>query len=345
MDMKQAIDAVTRRQDLTREEMRAVMQLIMTGEATASQMGGFLVGLRMKGETVAEITAAAEVMRKLATPVSINSKHLVDIVGTGGDGANLFNVSTCSSLVVAAAGGQVAKHGNRSVSSSSGSADVLEAAGVNLAITPEQVARCVEEIGVGFMFAPQHHSAMKHAVAPRKEMGIRTLFNILGPLTNPAGAQHQLLGVYTPELVKPLAEVLGNLGLQHALVVCGEDGLDEISIAGATHVAEYRDGQLTEYTIHPEDFGLKRHSLDSLKVDSAAESLELIRQVLKNQQGAALDMVLLNAGAALYAADIADSIIEGVSLAQDAIASGQAAEKLKVLVNFTQSLVTQNLDT
>lgn len=339
MDMKQAIDAVTRRQDLTREEMREVMQLIMTGEATASQMGGFLVGLRMKGETVEEITAAAEVMRKLATPVVINSQHLVDIVGTGGDGANLFNVSTCSSLVVAAAGGQVAKHGNRSVSSSSGSADLLEAAGVNLNITPEQVARCVEELGVGFMFAPQHHSAMKHAVAPRKEMGIRTLFNILGPLTNPAGAQHQLLGVYTPELLRPLAEVLGNLGLQHALVVCGEGGLDEISIAGATQVAEYRDGQLTEYTIQPEDFGLSRHSLDAIKVKSAAESLALVRQVLKNQQGAALDMVLLNAGAALYAADVADSIIEGVSLAQDAIASGQAAEKLKVLVDFTQSLV------
>ncbi|SFX72227.1 anthranilate phosphoribosyltransferase [Marinospirillum alkaliphilum] len=338
MDMKQAIDAVTRRQDLTREQMRDVMQLIMTGEATAAQMGGFLVGLRMKGETVDEITAAAEVMRNLATPVQIKSDRLVDIVGTGGDGANLFNVSTCACLVVAAAGGQVAKHGNRSVSSSSGSADLLEAAGVHLAITPEQVARCVEELGVGFMFAPQHHSAMKHAIGPRREMGVRTLFNILGPLTNPAGAQHQLLGVYTPELVRPLAEVLGNLGLKHALVVSGEDGLDEISIAGPTHVAEYRNGQLSEYTIQPEDFGLTRHSLDALKVGSASESLELIRQVLKNQQGPALDMVLLNAGAALYAADIADSIIEGVALAQDAIASGQAAEKLKVLVNFTQSL-------
>ena len=338
MDMKAALDRVTQHQDLTREEMRAVMQLIMTGEATQAQMGGFLVGLRMKGESVDEITAAAEVMRSLATPVKINSEHLVDIVGTGGDGANLFNVSTCTALVVAAAGGQVAKHGNRSVSSSSGSADVLEAAGVNLNISPEAVARCVEELGVGFMFAPAHHSAMKHAIGPRKEMGIRTLFNVLGPLTNPAGAQHQLLGVYTPELVKPLAEVLSQLGLQHALVVSAEEGLDEISIAGPTRVAEWRDGELLEYTLKPEDFGLERQPLDSLKVNTAQESLELIRRIFNNEQGPALNMVLLNAGAALYAADVADSIIEGVALAQDVIASGQAAEKLKALVNFTQAL-------
>jgi anthranilate phosphoribosyltransferase len=277
-------------------------------------------------------------MRSLATPVTISSEQLVDIVGTGGDGANLFNVSTCTSFVVAAAGGQVAKHGNRSVSSSSGSADVLEAAGVNLNITPVEVARCVEELGVGFMFAPAHHSAMKHAVGPRKEMGVRTIFNILGPLTNPASAQYQLLGTYTPELVKPLAEVLDKLALKHALVVSSEDGLDEISIASATHVAECRDGQILEYIIQPEDFGLDRHSLASLKVETAQESLQLIRQVLNNEQGPALNMVLLNAGAALYAADIADSIIEGVALAQDAIASGQAAEKFKALVNFTQAM-------
>jgi anthranilate phosphoribosyltransferase len=338
MDMKTALDRVTRHENLTREEMHDVMQLIMTGEATQAQMGGFLVGLRMKGETVDEITAAAEVMRSLATPVTISSEQLVDIVGTGGDGANLFNVSTCTSFVVAAAGGQVAKHGNRSVSSSSGSADVLEAAGVNLNITPVEVARCVEELGVGFMFAPAHHSAMKHAVGPRKEMGVRTIFNILGPLTNPASAQYQLLGTYTPELVKPLAEVLDKLALKHALVVSSEDGLDEISIASATHVAECRDGQILEYIIQPEDFGLDRHSLASLKVETAQESLQLIRQVLNNEQGPALNMVLLNAGAALYAADIADSIIEGVALAQDAIASGQAAEKFKALVNFTQAM-------
>ncbi|WP_114417467.1 anthranilate phosphoribosyltransferase [Marinospirillum perlucidum] len=338
MDMKGALDAITRNQDLTLEEMREVMQLIMTGEATQAQMGGFLVGLRMKVETVDEITAAAQVMRSLATPVKINSDRLVDIVGTGGDGADLFNVSTCTSFVVAAAGGQVAKHGNRSVSSSSGSADLLEAAGVNLDISPEAVARCVEELGVGFMFAPAHHSAMKHAVGPRKEMGVRTIFNILGPLTNPASAQYQLLGVYTPELVRPLAEVLDQLGLQHALVVSAEDGLDEVSIAAPTRVAECRNGEILEYTIQPEDLGLDRYPLDSLKVKTAQESLEKVRQVLNNEQGPALNMVLMNAGAALYAADIADSIIEGVALAQDALASGQAAEKLKALVNFTQAL-------
>lgn len=337
MDMKQAIDAISRYRDLSREEMHDTMNLIMTGQATPAQMAGFLVGLRMKGETVEEITAAAEVMRKLATPVFIDSEHLVDIVGTGGDSANIFNISTCSSLVVAAAGGQVAKHGNRSISSSSGSADLLDAAGVNINLTAEQVTRCVTELGVGFMFAPQYHSAMRHAVPVRGEMGIRTIFNILGPLTNPAGAQHQLLGVYTPKLVRPLAQVLGNLNLTHALVVCSDDGLDEISIAAPTQVAEYRNGRVIEYTIKPEDFGLQRQSLDSLRVNSAQESLVLVKQVLNNVAGPARDMVLLNAGAALFAADVADSISEGVALAQDAIASGQAAEKLKVLANFTQS--------
>ena len=338
MDMKQAIDAISRFKDLAREEMHDVMHLIMTGQSTPAQMAGFLVGLRMKGETVEEITAAAEVMRNLATPISIESDQLVDIVGTGGDGANLFNVSTCTSLVVAAAGGKVAKHGNRSVSSSSGSADLLDFAGVNLNLTPDQVARCVNEIGVGFMFAPQFHTAMRHAVAVRGDLGIRTIFNTLGPLTNPAGAKHQLLGVYTAKLVKPLAKVLGNLGLTHALVVSSDDGLDEISIAAPTHVAEYRNGRVIEYVIKPEDFGLQPHSLDPLRVKSAEESLNLVKQVLNNESGVARDMVLLNAGAALFAADVAESIIEGVAIAQDALASGQAAEKLKVLVNFTQSL-------
>lgn len=338
MDMKQAIDAISRFKDLIREEMHDVMHLIMTGQSTPAQMAGFLVGLRMKGETVEEITAAAEVMRNLATPISIESDQLVDIVGTGGDGANLFNVSTCTSLVVAAAGGKVAKHGNRSVSSSSGSADLLDFAGVNLNLTPDQVARCVNEIGVGFMFAPQFHTAMRHAVAVRGDLGIRTIFNTLGPLTNPAGAKHQLLGVYTAKLVKPLAKVLGNLGLTHALVVSSDDGLDEISIAAPTHVAEYCNGRVIEYVIKPEDFGLQPHSLDPLRVNSAEESLNLVKQVLNNQPGVARDMVLLNAGAALFAADVAESIIEGVAIAQDALASGQAAEKLKVLVNFTQSL-------
>ncbi|GLR62728.1 anthranilate phosphoribosyltransferase [Marinospirillum insulare] len=338
MDMKQAIDAISRFKDLSREEMHDVMHLIMTGQSTPAQMAGFLVGLRMKGETVEEITAAAEVMRNLATPINIESEQLVDIVGTGGDGANLFNVSTCTSLVVAAAGGKVAKHGNRSVSSSSGSADLLDFAGVNLNLTPDQVARCVNEMGVGFMFAPQFHTAMRHAVAVRGDLGIRTIFNTLGPLTNPAGAKHQLLGVYTAKLVKPLAKVLGNLGLTHALVVSSDDGLDEISIAAPTHVAEYRNGRVIEYVIKPEDFGLQPHSLDPLRVNSSEESFNLVKQVLNNEPGVARDMVLLNAGAALFAADVAESIIEGVAMAQDALASGQAAEKLKVLVNFTQSL-------
>jgi len=337
MDMKQAIDALSRFKDLSREEMHDVMHLIMTGQSTPAQMAGFLVGLRMKGETVEEITAAAEVMRKLATPMNIDSNQLVDIVGTGGDGANLFNISTCTSLVVAAAGGKVAKHGNRSVSSSSGSADLLDAAGVNLNLSPEQIARCIEEIGVGFMFAPQFHTAMRHAVDVRSSLGIRTIFNILGPLTNPAGVKHQLLGVYTTKLIKPLANVLGNLGLTHALVVSSDDGLDEISIAAPTQVAEYRKGRVIEYSIKPEDFGLQRQPLDSLRVNSAQESLVMVKQVLNNESSPARDMVLLNAGAALFAANIADSIIEGVALAQDALASGQAAEKIKVLANFTQS--------
>lgn len=337
MNMRQAIDALTRQKDLTQEQMHSVMHLIMTGEATHAQIAAFLVGLRMKGETVTEITAAAEVMRQLATPVDINASSLVDIVGTGGDDANLFNVSSCSSFVVAAAGAKVAKHGNRSVSSSSGSADLLEAAGINLNLTPEQVAQCVEELGVGFMFAPAHHSALKHAVTVRAEMGVRTLFNILGPLTNPANATHQLLGVYKEELVEPLVQVLANLGLKHAVVVNGEEGLDEVSIACPTKIADYKNGKFSYYTLTPEAVGLQRHSLDSLTVSSAAESLALVMQVLNNQAGAALDMVAINSGVALYAADVAATIEEGVQLAKEALASGKALAKLESLKTLTQS--------
>ncbi len=340
MDMKQALDAISRFRDLSREEMHSVMNLIMTGQATNAQIAGFLVGLRMKGETVDEITASAEVMRKLATPVSIQAEKLVDIVGTGGDSANIFNVSTCSSIVVAAAGGTVAKHGNRSISSSSGSADLLDAAGVNLNLNPQQVAQCVEQLNLGFMFAPQHHSAMRHAVPVRGEMGIRTIFNILGPLTNPAGAQYQLLGVYTPKLVRPLAEVLGNLQLKHALVICSDDGLDEISIAAPTQVAEWRNGRVIDYTIKPEDFGFQRQSLDPLRVNSAQESLQLVQGVLNNQDGPAKDMVLLNSGAALFAADVASSIQNGVQLAKQVLASGQAKAKLADLVKLSQSFAS-----
>ena len=337
MDMQAAIRAVTERQDLTAEQMQSVMRTIMTGEATAAQMGGFLVGLRMKGESVDEIAAAAQVMRDLATPVTIAGPHLVDTCGTGGDGANTFNISTTAALVVAAAGGKVAKHGNRSISSKSGSADVLEAAGVNLAISPEQVAECVERIGVGFMFAPHHHGAMKHAIGPRREMGVRTLFNLLGPLTNPAKAPHQVMGVFSVAWLEPLAQVLGQLGSQHVLIVHADDGMDEISIAGPSQVAEWRDGQLHRYSVTPEQFGMARADVSTLAVDSAEQSLAIVNDVLAGKTGPAQDIVALNAGAAIYAADLTDSLEAGVSKAQEIINSGVAADKLAQLVELTQS--------
>ena len=337
MDMPSAIRAVTERRDLTRDEMQSVMNTIMTGEATPAQIGGFLIGLRMKGETIDEITAAATVMRELATKVSVVGDHVVDIVGTGGDGSSTFNISTASCFVVAAAGGTVAKHGNRSVSSKSGSADLLEAAGVNLDLDPEQVAQCVNEVGVGFMFAPKHHGAMKHAIGPRKEMGVRTIFNVLGPLTNPAGAPNQLLGVFSKDLVEPLAHVLANLGSHHVLVVHSEDGMDEISIGAPTFVAELKDGEVTSYTIKPEDFGLETADLASLKVEDAAQSLTVVKSVLKNQPGPARDIVQLNAGAALYAAGLADSLAAGIGKAGEVLASGAALAKLDALVTVSNS--------
>ena len=338
MDMQAAIRSVLDKQDLSREEMTDVMRLIMTGEATPAQIGGFLVGLRMKGETVDEITAAASVMRELASGVKVDGDHVVDIVGTGGDGINTFNISTASTFVVAAAGGTVAKHGNRSVSSKSGSADLLEAAGVNLDLSPEQVGQCINEVGVGFMFAPKHHSAMKHAIGPRKEMAVRTIFNVLGPLTNPAGAPNQLLGVFSNELVEPLAEVLNALGSNHVLVVHSADGMDEISIADETHVAELKNGKILSYSISPERFGLERGMLQDLQVDGAQQSLEVIKSVFANTPGAARDIVILNAGAAIYAADLVDSLEEGVEKAADVIASGAAQAKLDELVSISTSL-------
>jgi len=338
MDMQSAIRSVLDKKNLSRDEMTSVMRLIMTGEATPAQIGGFLVGLRMKGETVDEITAAASVMRELASGVKVDGDHVVDIVGTGGDGINTFNISTASTFVVAAAGGIVAKHGNRSVSSKSGSADLLEAAGVNLELSPEQVGECISKVGVGFMFAPKHHSAMKHAIGPRKEMAVRTIFNILGPLTNPAGAPNQLLGVFNDELVEPLAEVLNALGSNHVLVVHSADGMDEISIADETHVAELKNGAITTYTISPEQFGLKRGKLEDLQVDGAAQSLEVIKSVFANTPGAARDIVIMNAGAAIYAADLADSLDEGINKAQEIITSGAAQTKLDELVKLSNSL-------
>lgn len=337
MDMPTAIKAVTENHDLTGDEMTQVMRQIMTGEATPAQIGGFLVGLRMKGETVDEIAAAAGVMRELATRVSVQGEHLVDTCGTGGDAAGTFNISTASAFVVAAAGGKVAKHGNRSVSSQCGSADVLEVAGVNLELSPEQVARCVDEIGVGFMFAPKHHSAMKHAIGPRREMGVRTIFNVLGPLTNPAGAPYQVLGVFSERLLVPLAEVLKKLGSKHVLVVHAEDGMDEISIGAPTHVAELKEGKVSSYSITPEQFDLPRTDVATLKVTTAEESLQIIKNLLNNQPGPARDIVQLNAGAAIYAADLVPSLEAGIKRAAEVIADGSAAAKLDELVKLSRS--------
>ena len=338
MDIKAAIAELIDGQSLSIEQMVAVMRQIMTGEATDAQIAGFLVALRIKGETVEEITGAATVMRELATPVSVSGDYLVDIVGTGGDGISTFNVSTASTFVVAAAGGRVAKHGSRSVSSKSGAADLLEAAGVRLDLNAEQVTRCVESIGVGFMFAVNHHSAMKHAIGPRKELGVRTVFNLLGPITNPAGVPNQLLGVYDKQWLRPIAEVLRDLGSKHVLVVHSADGLDEISIADKTYIAELKDGEITEYTASPEQFGMSRGNLVDLKVADADESLTMIRAILSGEESSAADIVALNSGAAIYAAGIASSLHQGVLLAQDVLASGVASEKLKELAEMSTTM-------
>jgi len=338
MDMKQAIDQVIARRDLSTGDMTAVMHGIMTGAATPAQIGGFLVGLRMKGETVTEIAAAAGVMRELASGVDIAGlEYTVDIVGTGGDASGTFNVSTASIFVAAAAGCNVAKHGNRSVSSKSGSADVLEAAGVRLDLSPAQVAECVRTLGVGFMFAPGHHSAMKHAIGPRREMGVRTIFNVLGPLTNPAGVPNQVLGVFSAELLKPLAEVLRELGSRHVLVVHARDGLDEISIGGETEVAELKDGRIGRYSLRPEDFGMRRAPLSAIQVEGPRQSLAVIRSVLDDTPGPARDIIALNAGAAVYVAGLAASLPAGVERADAAIRGGAARDKLIRLVELTRS--------
>jgi len=335
-----AIQALISGRDLEREEMTTIMQRIMGGEATPAQVGGFLVALRMKGETVEEITAAAEVMRALATPVRVATDSLVDTCGTGGDGAQTFNISTTCAFVAAAAGARVAKHGNRSVSSASGSADVLEAAGVNLALTPTQVARCIDEVGIGFMFAPQHHGAMKHAIGPRREMGVRTVFNVLGPLTNPADAPSQVIGVFDDAWRRPLASVLERLGSRHAMVVHADDGMDEISVCAPTRVSELRDGHIEDYTIEPEAFGLCRYpDANAIKAETVAESLTLMTGVLEGEiDGAARDIVLLNAGAAIYVAGCSSSLADGVGQAVTAIDSGAASARLNALVAFSQRL-------
>ena len=338
MIIQKALQQLIERRDLTQADMHAAMMAVMTGEATPAQIGAFLVALRMKGETVTEITAAAQVMRELSNKVElrVKRKHLVDTCGTGGSGIPRFNISTASAFVVACAGGFVAKHGNRSVTSKSGSADLLEAAGVNLDLAPEQVAKCVNEIGVGFMFAVKHHSAMKHAIAPRREIGVRTIFNVLGPLTNPAAAPNQVLGVFDKHLVRPLAEVLKNLGSEHVLVVHSEDGLDEISLAEPTFVAELKDGDIREYTITPESLGLKTHPLDSLRIEDATQSLTLVKTALTDNHSAAADIVALNAGAAIYAANLCSTLQQGVDMARDILGTGIAWEKLQEFAVFTQ---------
>lgn len=337
MNLSTAIKSVIEHHDLSSEDMSTVMQQIMTGEATPAQIGGFLVGLQIKGETITEIAAAAKVMRSLATPVEICGDHVVDTCGTGGDGASTFNVSTASAFVVAAAGAKVAKHGNRSISSSSGSADVLEAAGINLDITPAQVKHCIDSIGVGFMFAQKHHGAMKFAIGPRREMGVRTIFNLLGPLTNPAQAKRQVLGVYDRKWVEPMAHVLKALGSEHVLVVHAEDGLDEISIGSDSFVAELKNGKVSSYTISPEDFGLQRHDISVLAVSNAQQSLTIIKDIFAGKTGPARDIVVLNAGAAIYAADLATSLSEGIQLAQTQIDNGAAQQKLDALIVCSNS--------
>jgi anthranilate phosphoribosyltransferase len=342
MEMREALERVVRHIDLNREDMRTLMHRIMTGGCTDAQIGGFLVGLRMKGESIDEITAAAEVMRELASPVDVGVAPLVDVVGTGGDGANLFNVSTAAAFVVAATGAYVAKHGNRAASSASGAADVLEKLGIRIGLPAELVARCVRELNVGFMFAPAHHGAMKHAIGPRRELGLRTIFNILGPLTNPAGARRALIGTFSQRLCRPMAEVLGRLGAEHVLVVHAEDGLDEISLATRTHVTEYRAGEISEYLITPEDLGVESQSLIGLEVASAEESAALIRDALGKRRGAqahkAADLIALNAGAAIYAAGVTATAHAGVALAQDIIHAGLALERIEALAAFTACL-------
>ena len=338
MNIQQAIKSVITKQNLNEDQMHDVMNSIMTGQTTDAQIGAFLIGLSMKGETIEEITASAKVMRALATPVEIgNSDYLVDTCGTGGDGLGLFNISTASAFVVAAAGGKVAKHGNRSISSKSGSADVLESAGVNLDLSPRIIGQCVEEIGVGFMFAPAHHSAMKHAIGPRKELAVRTIFNVLGPLTNPAKAPNQVMGVYDKSLIEPIANVLKGLGSRHVMVVHSADGLDELSIADKTYVAELKEGVVTTYTIHPEKLGFVLGNLNDIKADDAEDSLNIIKDAFSGKEGAARDIISLNAGAAIYVCGLTDSLMSGIERSRLALSDGSAQQKLDDYIKISNS--------
>jgi anthranilate phosphoribosyltransferase len=338
MTPQEALARVIEHREIFREEMLSIMRAIMSGEVTPTMIAAIIVGLRIKKETIGEIAAAAEVMREFATKVPVKDpERLIDIVGTGGDGAHTFNISTASTFVCAAAGARVAKHGNRSVSSKSGSADVLEALGANINLKPETIGRCIDEIGVGFMFAPLHHGAMKHAAPVRRELGVKTIFNILGPLTNPAGARQELMGVFHPDLVGIQARVLERLGSRRVMVVHGLEGLDEISISGPTMVAELNDGRITEYRVTPQDFGLSSHDASTIKVDGIESSKAMVLAALGNEAGAARDIVSLNAGASIYVAGLAPNLAAGVKKAQEVIASGAARKKLDAFVGFTQS--------
>ncbi len=337
MDVRTALARLAEAESLAQEEARQVFAQVMSGEATPAQIGALLMGFRVKGETAEEVAGAAEAMRALSTRVEVDIPHLVDTCGTGGSGAKLFNVSTAAAFVAAAAGAHVAKHGNRKATSASGSADVLEAAGVNLALTPAQIARCIREVGVGFLFAPAHHSAMRHAAPVRQEIGVRTLMNLLGPLTNPAGARRQLIGVFSPSFQRMLARVLQLLGAEHVLVV-HSNGLDEIALDGSTWVVELKDGCIDEYEIAPEDFAIERRAAESLRADSPAASLALVEQSLTEPGSAAADIVSLNAGAAIYAAGIAGCLAEGVGRAREVIAAGLARERLDQLVRLCRRM-------
>ena len=337
----EALTRLIEHREIFHDEMLALTRRIMSGEMSPVMMAAFLVGLRVKKETIGEITAAAQVMREFATKVEVaDRKHLVDIVGTGGDGSHTFNISTCSMFVAAACGARVSKHGNRSVSSKSGSADVLEALGVPLSLTPQAISRCIADTGIGFMFAPNHHPAMKNVAPVRKELGVRTIFNILGPLTNPADAPNILMGVFHPDLVGIQVRALQRLGAEHALVVYGRDGMDEVSLGAATLVGEFKDGGISEFEIHPEDFGLTMASNRALKVETPEQSKALLQTVLDHEPGPARDIVILNAGVALYAANVATSMAHGVELAREAVANGKALEKLHQFVARTKALHT-----
>jgi anthranilate phosphoribosyltransferase len=333
---QEALQRTIEHREIFHDEMLHIMRLIMSGEMSQVMMAALITGLRVKKETIGEITAAAQVMREFSTKVHVaDKKHLVDIVGTGGDGSHTFNISTCSMFVAAAAGAKVSKHGGRSVSSKSGSADVLEALGLNINLQPDAIARCIEEVGVGFMFAPNHHPAMKNVAPIRKELGVRTIFNILGPLTNPAGAPHILMGVFHSDLVGIQVRALQRLGAEHALVVYGKDGMDEISLGAATVIGELKNGEIIEYEIHPEDFGLPMASNRTLRVETPEQSKQMLMGVLNGESGAPSDIVALNAGAALYAANLTDSLQGGLALARAAISSGAARRKLDELVLAT----------